>query len=380
MGALNDAFSIVSPTLDEKGISSNLYMHSSAPLGFLYLYSTNLASETATKIPVQSAENGNVLINPDKLKKGLVGLDKTESVELTLNEQGLLTVKSGKVKFSLTTHSSARELEARMKAIPSKGDVLATIPVVGLVEFIKRSIFCIPNDQTGQRAYLSAMQLHSTDTTEEAYATDGTIATHLSTPKQGKGSLSAGLLIPNVALQSLLTIATKRKAGETVSIIPTENKNKVFFRFADGTHFGTLTLSTQYPNLKPVLDRKTDYTFEVPKEELKQSLTRAAAFTASSSDLSVIELEISNEALVLRANGNDKLSDSISITHKVGKPEQPTKLGMNIKNLLNVISVSKSEFVTLSYSKENEPLIIEDTSGEEDEKISIKYVMMGVKL
>jgi DNA polymerase III sliding clamp (beta) subunit (PCNA family) len=386
VSVLTEAFAITSPTLDTKGASSNIYLKVNETLGILYLYSTNLASETATKIMIEagSAEKGEVLVNPSKLKDGLASLKGDTPVELSTNTEGtILQVKASNVKFSLASNSQVRELSERMHAIPSKITPIVELPVTKLVEFIKRSIFCIPNDQTGQRANFSALKICDSETTgEEAFATDGTIAVHvIATTKESKGILAEpGLLIPAVALTPLAALASKRKAGETVAIIATEKKNKVFFKFADGTHFGTLTMATSYPNLKPIMDRTPTYVFSIPREPLKQALGRASSFVSSVASKKIIELEIEPKQLVIRANGEDSLSDTILINYTGECPKESTRVGMNIDNIFNITSSSKSEQLTFGYSKSNEPLVITDTIGDEEEKMNIKYVMMGVRL
>ncbi len=380
--ALSNALALTSPTLDSKGSSSNLYLIASEKNGFLYLYSTNLLSETLTKIKTEIEASGEVLINPSKLSSGLNGLPKNTVVSLSLSPTGnSLKVQANNVKFSLAADTAVKELGDRMRAIPSKTTPAIVVPVTELIEFTKRSVFCIPNDQTGQRANFAALKLEAGEKGEEAFATDGSIAVHIASIKrQGKGDgLETGLLIPAQALQALSSIVGKKK-GETVSIILTEKKNKVFFKFADGTHFGALTLATVYPNLKVVMDQKPQYIFDIPREVFKQSLGRATAFVSSTATKRILELEFGSESLLLKANGDDNLSDSISIAYKKDKPQEPVKMGMNIDHLANIAAGSHSENLTLGFTKDDQPLVVTDTEGDEDDQIDTKYVIMGIRL
>ncbi len=383
VGALLDAFALTSPTLDKKGSSANLYLNANEKLGFLYLYSTNLFSETATKIKAEIETPGEVLVNPGKLADGLSGLPRETSVSLVLTPTAnSLKVQAGTVKFSLAANTSVRELGDKMKSIPSKLTPVAVIPVTELIEFTKRSVFCIPNDQTGQRANLAALKLSTNDDREEAFATDGSIVVHITSAKKqskGDGLGATGLLIPAQALQALTSLVAKKK-GETVSVILTEKKNKVFFKFADGTHFGALTMATAYPNLKVITDQPSTFLFDVPRELLKQSLTRASSFVPSSASKRILELEIGAEMIALKANGDDSLSDTVAITYKGKKPAEAVKMGMNIDHLFNIASGSHSENLTFGFATSDKPLIVTDKEGDEDEQINVKYVVMGVRL
>lgn len=385
IGALLDAFALTTPTLDRKGAGANLYLNANETSKHLYLYSTNMIAETATKIKVEEMESGGeVLVNPSKLRDGLSGLDKTSPVSLELTPTGnMLKVQSGKVKLSLAASSDVKELSSRLRTIPFKSEPVVSVPITELTEFTKRSVFCIPNDETGQRAALAALKLSDSDTCEEAFATDGSIAVHIiSSKKQSKGVGlgQGGLLIPAVALHPLAGITSKRKKGETVSVILGANRNKVFFKFADGTHFGTTTMATQYPNLRPVMDQPTQYRFTIGRERLNQALSRASAYVSSADTKKTIELEIGTEWLSIRANGDDSLSDQLDISFDGGKPTEAIRLGMNINHLLNIASGSRSENLTFGFTSTNKPLVITDSEGTDDEKIDVKYVVMGVRI
>lgn len=382
VGTLFNTFALTSPTLDNKGSSSNLYLNANDKSGFLYLYSTNLICETATKIRVEVEEGGEVLINPSKLEHGLAELPKDTPVSLSLSALGnTMIVQASSVKFSLAANTGVKELGDKMRAIPFKEEPIAIIPAKELKEFASRAMFCIPNDQTGQRANLAAMKLSITNEGEEAYATDGSIAVRLSSSSRlGKGKgLQDSLLVPAPALQALNSLVTK-KNGETVSIIVTDNKNKVYFRFADGTHFGALTMATPFPNLKPVIDQETTFVFDISRELFKKSLSRASFFVSSATSKKTLELEFGSEKLDIKANGDDILSDNLPIIYKGKPPTSPIKLGMNIAHLLNITSSSQSKDLTIGFTGPTNPLTISDTDNEEDDKINVKYVVMGVRL
>lgn len=381
VASLLDAYSLVAQTLDSKGAGAKLYLQANDKSGFLYLYSTNLISETATKTKAEVEIAGEVMVDPKKLSAGLAGIPKDTPVTLALTPTGnALKVTAGKTSFSLASDTTVRDLSNRMKSIPAKESPVSTIPVSELVAFTKRAIFCIPNDETGQRQSLSALKLVD-DSTEVAFATDGEIAVKISsqkTQRKGSGVGETGLLIPAQSLAPLTSIATK-KVGESVSVILTPNRNRVFFKFADGTHFGSMTMATNYPNLNPVIDQQVSYKFKVGRESLKQVLTRAGAFAGVGSKRT-IEIDLTEDHLQVNAIGDDSLSDQIPITYESIVPTGPIKLGMNLDRLFNIAASSKSESLILGFTDPQKPLIVLDSEGDEDDRINVKYVMAGVRL
>ena len=328
VSALLNAIEITKPTLDRKGVSSDLYIKASDTLNTVQFYSTNMTCETFTKVKGEKTvveEAGEVLVTPGKLSGGLAGLDAKTQVTLGTTPTGdSLKVQAGPVKFSIRISTGVKDIAAKVNALPNdKQEAVATIPVAELAEFTKRTTFCIPNDLSGQRANLAALKLSDSDSGEEAFATNGSIAVHVSSSKkQGKGNGlgNQGLLIPNTALSPLQTIVNKRQGKETVDIVVL--KNKVFFRFADGTRFGALTMTTQYPNLRPIIDQALVFSFEVQTDALKHSLNRTSNFVPSTATKRILEVEFGNDKVTLRANGDGNFVESVPVNYKSSKPTE----------------------------------------------------------
>ena len=388
VSALLSAIEITKPTMDKKGMSADLYIRASDTTNIIQFYSTNMTSETFTKVKGEKTvveESGEVLVNPSKLSGGLAGLDAKTQVTINTNPSGdTFKVVAGPVKFSLRVSVNVKEIAAKMNSLPSdKTEAVATIPVAELSEFTKRTTFCIPTDLTGQRAPLAALKLSDNETGEEAFATDGSIAVHVSSSKkQGKGSGLGikGLLIPNTALQPLQSIVAKRNGKESVDIVVLQNK--VYFRFADGTRFGALTMATQYPNLRSVIDNATVFSFEVQTDILKHSLTRTSNFIPTGAKNRTLEVEFGDDKVTLRASQDGVFVESVPVTYKGSKPNAPVKMGFDIQYLFDIVSNSQSSLLTFGFSKDTAPIVVTDQNKttDDDEKINTKYVVMGVRL
>lgn len=378
VGSLLGTLGVVSPTLDSKGPASNLYMQANDTSGFMYMYTTNLISETATKSKVEVEVPGEALVNPGKLAKGLVGIPTETQVSLSLTPTGnALKISAGKTNFSLACSVDVKDLAARMKQLP-KETAIIHIPLSLLAAFTKRTIFCIPNDQTGQRQTLSSLKISDSGFGEEALATDGAIVVRVScVKKQGKGSLGdKGLLIPSQSLQPLHTLAARKK-GETVGIVINDQRSRAVFKFPDGTLFSSMTMSTQYPNIRPIACMEPEFSCSLNREELKKALDRASAFIGTNK---VIELGINDENMSIYANGDDSLSDQVSLTYTNKKPGAAVRLGISIDYLSNIASSSHNTDLSFGFTSQDKPIMISDHEGEDEERIDIKYVMMGVRL
>jgi DNA polymerase III sliding clamp (beta) subunit (PCNA family) len=200
IGDLLEAVTQVSATLDRKGeVSGKMHIRASNK-GCLYLYSTNMTAETLTKIPAEVEEEGQVLVDHHKIQDGLNGLNREAEVLLSLTPSGgTLKGQSGKTKFSAPASAEVGEMASRIKALPFSEASTSKIPAGTLAEFLRRGMFCIPLDKTGQYASLAGMKISDNGSGYEAMASDNAIACriHVETKETGLGK---GIVIPYASL------------------------------------------------------------------------------------------------------------------------------------------------------------------------------------
>lgn len=383
VGDLLDAFAQTSLTLDKKGVTSgNLYLRSEDTTNSLYSYSTNLVSETLIRVPVTVETAGEVLVNPRKIVDGLAGISREQEVSFSLNEsKTVMTVKSGKTRFTVATDPNVAQMAAKAKTTLSAKESATKISASVLAEILKKTIFCIPNDESGQRQALSALKLVDTEETEEAYATDGVLAVRISSKRSANGvGLGKGVLLPAPSLPALSSLLN-RKRGEEAKVILSDTKNKIGFKFGD-TFFGSLTMASSFPNLEVIFDKREEEAniFTVDRENLKQALSRCSSFVSSDRNKRVLEMEMNRDSIKLSANGDDSINDQIDVTYKKGEPNG-LKFGLSIDHLFNIVSGSKSETITIGATKNDRPIVVTDVCNEEeDEELKVVYVMMGVRV
>lgn len=385
VGAFLDALEVVKPTLDKKGATAFLYLK--AKDNRLTLYSTNLHQETKTSITANVAVEGQVLINPRRIPIALKGFDSSKPLTFFAAPQSYaVSIQAGAVKMSLAANVSVEELGVKADAMPTEADTYITIPTARLNDYARLSTFCIPNDQTGQRANLAVLRV----TADGAEATDGSIAVQITSAE--KGNCDKSLLIPIKALDTLKTL-TKERPGETVCIHNTNKEDidfigTVYFTFKDGTQYGCVSPRIHYPNLKPVFDAcpsQEAYCAKVPLDKLKASLSRLDPLTSKSNSKRIIEPHFSKDQLTLVARGDEPATDDIPITYEGKTPNKVVKQAYNIGYLQNIAARVNSNTLTLFISEHKEgakyvDLTVTDHEGEDAERIDIKYVVMGVRV
>lgn len=381
VGDLLDAFAQTSLTLDKKGvISGNLYVRAEDKTNSQYLYSTNLVSETLIRVPATVEAPGEVLVNPRKIKDGLTGISREHEVSLSLNEsKTVMTIKSGKTKFTVTTDPNVALMAGKAKGTLASKPTTITMSASLLAEILSRSIFCIPNDETGQKQALAALKISDSSERTDAYATDGTIAVRISNKRdEGNLGLGKGVLLPSPSLPGLSALLN-RKRGEDAKIVLSDTGNKIGFKFGD-TFFGSLTMASSFPNLETIFDSKEKhkYSFTIDKESFKQALIRCSSFVSIDK---VLELELAPSSITIKANGDDTISDQIDVVYAGEKPTDTIKFGMGLAHMTNIVSSSKSLNITVGATKNDRPLLITDKHiDDDDNELDISYVVMGIRV
>ena len=384
IGDLVDSINQVFATTDRRATSSaNVYIQAVRKADdqqYLYIYSTNLSSETLTKISAVVEDEGKILINPDQLLGGLQGRPRDGEVVLTSESEGKkVKVTYGKARFNIASDPEVASIETQLKRLPFNEPVMFKVNGRDMVEFIKKSQFCIPTDNTGQGSIFSC--LHITDNAEgySAQATDNSIATSISIKaKKLQPEPLGSLKLPQSSLGPLNKLLAKRHA-EVISLVKHGN-NKIVFKFGD-TMYGTILISGKYPNLQPIFDKKPAVTFNIDREAFKSSLDRSNAFRNIKG---YVDLELKKEELVVSTKSASGTGDSHDVIKvDIVEGTLPTnidnqgylKISVGIDYLSSVTSAIKTEKIKIGVTNSFSPIFITD----ENEDVSTKYVLMGVK-
>jgi DNA polymerase III sliding clamp (beta) subunit (PCNA family) len=381
VGSLGEVCDQASLTLDRQASNplGNMYLRAAKKEeeGFLYAYSNNLTAECMIKIPAEVEEEGEVLIHPARVKDFLMGRPKDAQVTLSSTEKKL-RIQFGASHASIGLHVQPEIPANLMKALPFKEKPLFTVKGADLAEFVRRSMFCIPPDDNGQAGQIiGGMYFTADETGYEVQATDGAIAAQVKVVGE-KGEGFVPFMLPLAALQPLSRIVAGRRS-EDISLISgltgQYGMSTIYFRFGD-VMFGSRLLHGKFPGLKTIIDSvKPEFNFTVDRNELKNALTRCAAFLVSRSR--VVKIEVKKESLDLKIGGDvDAIDDKVAITQLDGF-EGSTKLAIGLDYLLNISNGSHATLLNVGASGGLKPLLVSDES---DERVKSKYVLMQVKV
>ena len=358
---------------------------------YLYLFSTNQASKTFIRMEVEEvAEEGQVLLNAKDLLGSLIGRDPTQSVKLSVpepvegaepNEGSRVEVKVGKNIAHLPYSVDVQTAFDLVKALP-KGNPVAMISANVLIEFIRRSQFCIPSEDNGQQLFaMGVLNLKGDKDKYIAEATDGCVIAYHSAKQTETTKYSLpSLLIPLGALDPLNKLLARHKDTD-VGIIEGGRNEKgelkdIIFQM-EGVMFGTVLRTGKYPNVGTLITQHQPvYEVKVGRDDMKSTLTRAANFVESGSDKRYIKLT-SDDGNVLRVEATNPwsdLKDEMGMEETAG-PFKSMSVLLNIDYLTNVTSVQSGAEMTIGFNTDKtKALVTKDTT----DTIDTTYIIMPV--
>jgi hypothetical protein len=250
-----------------------------------------------------------------------------------------------------------------------------------LIEFIKRSQFCIPTLDNGQQKFaMGVLNLKGGAGYYIAQATDGfIIAMHKAKQSETTKYDLPSLLIPIEALTALYKLLQNHKDTD-VDILGGERSSngdlqEIFFRM-EKVLFGTVLRVGTHPNVQTLLDQHApSFEIEVAKDELKGALIRAAKFVENNVDRRIVKLTADTTLRVEATNPDSDISDEIDI--KSTKNElSPVTVSINIDYLTNIASIQTGDLVSLGFNtNKTKALSSKDTSGT---GIETRYAIMPI--
>jgi DNA polymerase III sliding clamp (beta) subunit (PCNA family) len=342
--------------------------------GYLYLYSTNLDSETVIKLEADVEEEGDTQFDPSQVLGGLVGRPKDDKIEVSLptEDKNRVKVQYGKSRFHLSAAVDEHKILAGyLKKVPFQDKPSFTVKGSDLAEFVRRGSFCIPSKDTGNSLLLGGMYFSDAETGYDAHATDGVIATRITVVAE-KGKLGK-FMIPLKSLPAVARLLGKKK-DEDIQLIFAPSTDKLYFKAGDMI-FGTRLLPSNLDSVrKTVESTKSTHVFNVSRQQLRSALERTSNFAGN--DSRMLRMEIKKEAVELKmAHSLSENHDVVEIEHR-GEFPGNIKIAVNMDYLLNITSSSSGDKLEIGITGPVNPLVVCDES---DKKVQSKYVLMPMR-
>lgn len=322
----------------------------------LAIIGTDLEVELTFNVPLQQPAIPGTITVPRKLVDICRSLPEEALIDFTL-EQDKLIIKAGRSRFSLATLPASEypSLENTEKQLEFN------IEQKNLRFLIQRTCFAMA--QQDVRYYLNGMLLEVKQGIIRSVATDGHRLALNSVEAAVINNTCIQVIIPRKGVMELLRLLDDSNREVEIAIMANH------IRITNGTFvFTSKLIDGRFPDYDRVVPKGGNKVISVPRETLKQSLSRASIL--SNEKLRGVQLLLRQNMLLILANNpeREEAKEEISITYS----DIDFDIGFNVKYLTDIFDTIEDEMVNITLSDPNASILVE---GDKTEGNSLFVVM-----
>lgn len=292
-----------------------------------------------------------------------------EEVHFTLQENNSINVESGTAKFRLLG------LPAEDYPTLPTVDVTDayTIPLDELKTMVGKVKFAITHEET--RFQLNGALLKIQPNKMEMVATDGHRMALINFPSgitgKGKKGTDLTILVPRKALDEILRL----ESGEDGTVRFGVSENQLFFEAGDRRLLARM-IDVNFPNYMEVISRDNDRRVMVDRERLLSTIKRVSL--VANERTRAVRFDFSPGKLTVSST-NPELGDARE-TVPIDYAGQPFFVGLNAAYVMDFLSATDTQSVSLDLKDENSQCIGRPASTAEDLPYDYLYVVMPMRL
>ena len=326
----------------------------------LSLTGTDLEVELIGRLNLPAkGDDGEVTVPARKLVDICKSLPEGSDIQFAA-EDGKVTVKSGRSRFTLST-LPAREF-------PSVEDGLGThqftLKQGQLRRLIDRTGFAMA--QQDVRYYLNGMFWEIKDGQLRVVATDGHRLAMCTLPSKIDADGDTQVILPRKGVLELGRLLTDEDGD--ISIVIGSNHVRAT---TDGFTFTSKLVDGKFPDYQRVLPRNADKIVTGSRLELRQAFTRTAIL--SNEKYRGVRLKLAEDSLDIVANNPEQ--EQAEEVVPVSYSGDGVEIGFNVSYLLDVLGVLSGEQIKLSLSDPNSSALLEESDAGDS-----LYVVMPMRL
>ncbi|KZX55920.1 DNA polymerase III subunit beta [Halioglobus sp. HI00S01] len=326
----------------------------------LSLTGTDLEVELVGRVQLPAAgEPGEVTVPARKLVDICKSLPEGSDISFTA-EDGKVTVKSGRSRFTLST-LPAREFP---NVEDSMGTHQFTIKQGQLKRLIDRTGFAMA--QQDVRYYLNGMLWELKEQSLRVVATDGHRLALCTLPEPVQVNDDTQVILPRKGVLEMARLLMED--DEDIAIVIGSNHIRAT---TNEFTFTSKLVDGKFPDYQRVLPRNPNKIVLGSRLELRQAFTRTAIL--SNEKYRGVRLKLTDNSLDIVANNpeQEEAEEAVPVDYQ----GESLEIGFNVSYLLDVLSVLSGEQIKMSLSDANSSALLEES----DEGDSV-YVVMPMRL
>lgn len=333
--------------------------------GGLSLNATDMDLDIVETVPAEVSRAGATTAPAHTLYDIVRKLPEGSQVELEASpEDGQLTLRSGRSKFSLAT------LPVEDFPVVSGGDFANTFTLEAetLRALIDSTRFAISTEET--RYYLNGIYLHAVQvdgrSVLRAVATDGHRLARMEVPLPDGAEGMPGVIVPRKTVGELRKLIDETAMEVTVSL----SEKKIRFAFDDAVLTSKLIDGT-FPDYERVIPTDNDKVMEIDGKLLAQAADRVSAISTEKSRAVKLTLEPGTLTLSASSPENGSAVEEVEAHYDGG----PMEIGFNSRYLLDILGQIEGDTVRFAMNDGASPTVIQEAGD-----ASAIYVLMPMRV
>lgn len=281
-----------------------------------------------------------------------------EAADISLkSDKTSCTVRAGRSVFNVLTEN-AEDFPA-MPALPSEAAL--EIEAEKFASMTRKTIFAAAREST--RYALNGVHMQVEAGVMEMVATDGRRMALMKEKLGGKVDMPAAI-VPQKALAQVEKL--KAAAGESLKVFIQERQ--IFFATASGVVVSRL-VEGHFPPYRDVLPKETDKKMTVSRATLLSAMRQAAIMTSEASKS--VSLAFASGELTVTGTAPDEGHSEVKLD--VTYEGEPLDMRFNPLFIIDALTASTSEDITIDMKEAGSPALLKDGSG-------FMYVVMPIHI
>jgi DNA polymerase III subunit beta len=325
----------------------------------LTLTGTDLEIQIVAEVSVTNSSPGAITIPARKLLDLCRLLPNGASIQLEQQNEKVKLL-SNRSKFSL----SCLPAEHYPKFAESEMDKQFTVKAGKFKKALEKTIFCMANQDV--RYYLNGLLLNISNNRMKLVASDGHRLSIYEDRLEEQTGYESRIILPRKGVLELYRLLENVETELTVMF--SNNNIKVTI---GNLIFSAKLVDAKYPDFGKVFQQTFYEPISLPKQELKETLTRVAVL--SNEKLKGISFEITSGYVKISAHNpeHDEAEEEINIDYK----GEPLTIAFNAQYVLDAVSNLDSDIAVLTIASNASSCFIDEPS-----QCEYKFIVMPMRL
>ena len=330
----------------------------------LVLSATDMDISITDKINCNVLDEGSTTVSAHTLYDIIRKLPDTNEIEIISNDGKLMTLRSGKSKFSLGCLPKEDFPIIEIGELDNELNINSN----DFLKLIHKTRFAISNEET--RYFLNGIYFHKKEIEDKSFlsivATDGHRLAKFDFNYKDESNEIPGVIIPKKTVNEIYKLLIDFDGSIKINL----DSNKIVF-FIDNSILISKLIDGNFPDYKKVIPTDNHNILKINRQDFSSAVDRVSTITNEKSPVIKFKLlkNIMNMSSVNSENGT--ATEDIATDYDGDEIE----IGFNSKYILEMINNLEDQEITLNFKDSSSPVTAMENSNRD-----LIYVLMPMRV